>query len=349
MQLIITKSVINYHCIPLSDFLQGVNSKFYLKNGFCCRSHAEKSIQFILFRVITEQLSVICNDRFFDGSLTAQLPLLQWWTAMDTMLFSGQTQIQVRALFVAERLLLKDFEKAQFLAKKPLLLTAGSSGCAALFRYGVVVTFGLTAIEETALLDSLKPYADDMFEAFSAEEVVLSTIFQGDEKVEDGVILLHDFCVERLQLIAEVLARSIVLERYEAGVAKTFQRIEPLAEALQQSGRPGSKGRDLLRHIGDALFIQGRMVGRVEIIEKPDLLWNYPEHQRLYEHLTDEYELSERHNILERKLDLISRTAETLLGMLQNKRSLRVEWYITILIVFEILLTLYEMFIAHSG
>jgi uncharacterized Rmd1/YagE family protein len=47
---------------------------------------------------------------------------------------------------------------------------------------------------------------------------------------------------------------------------------------------------------------------------------------------------------LERKLDLISRTAETLLELMQHKRSLRVEWYIVILIVIEILLTLYEIF-----
>jgi len=268
---------------------------------------------------------------------------------MDRLLFSGQTQIQVRALFVSERLLLKDFEKSQYLARKPLLLTAGSNGCAALFRYGVVVTFGLTAIEETALLDNLKAYADDLFEQFRAEEVVLSLIFDGEEKFEEGTIFVNDFCVERLQIVAEVLARSIVLERYEAGVAGSFQRIEPLAESLQQSGRPGARGRDLLRHIGDALSIQGRMVGRVEIIEKPDLLWYYPEHERFYLRLKDEYELSERHSVLEKKLDLISRTAETLLGVLQNKRSLRVEWYITILIVFEILLTLYQMFITHSG
>jgi uncharacterized Rmd1/YagE family protein len=33
------------------------------------------------------------------------------------------------------------------------------------------------------------------------------------------------------------------------------------------------------------------------------------------------------------------------LNLLQNRRSLRVEWYIIILIVFEILLTLYAMFV----
>jgi hypothetical protein len=50
-----------------------------------------------------------------------------------------------------------------------------------------------------------------------------------------------------------------------------------------------------------------------------------------------------REATLERKLDLISRTVETLVDLLQNKRSLRVEWYIVALIVFEILLTLYQL------
>lgn len=49
---------------------------------------------------------------------------------------------------------------------------------------------------------------------------------------------------------------------------------------------------------------------------------------------------------LNRKLELISRTVATLLEVVQNKRSLRVEWYIVLLILFEIVLTLYDMFFA---
>ncbi|MBN2255575.1 MAG: RMD1 family protein, partial [Deltaproteobacteria bacterium] len=66
--------------------------------------------------------------------------------------------------------------------------------------------------------------------------------------------------------------------------------------------------------------------------------------ERLYARLEDEYELRERHVALERKLELISKTAQTLLDMLQAKRTLRVEWYIVILILVEIMLTLYDMF-----
>ncbi len=42
---------------------------------------------------------------------------------------------------------------------------------------------------------------------------------------------------------------------------------------------------------------------------------------------------------------MLGTTAETLLDLLQNRRTLRVEWYIVILSVVEIELTLYELFI----
>ena len=79
--------------------------------------------------------------------------------------------------------------------------------------------------------------------------------------------------------------------------------------------------------------------------EKPEILWEVPERELLYVRLEGEYELQERQRALERKLDVITRTAGTQLELLQAKRSLCVEWYITILVVIEIMLTVYEMLI----
>ena len=100
-------------------------------------------------------------------------------------------------------------------------------------------------------------------------------------------------------------------------------------------------GRELLRHIGDVLATQHNMVGRVETGEKPELLWDHPELERLYARLAEEYELRERDRALDRKFDVISRTAETLLSVLQNRTALRVEWYILALIVAELILSIY--------
>jgi len=87
------------------------------------------------------------------------------------------------------------------------------------------------------------------------------------------------------------------------------------------------------------------MVGRVAVSDKPDVLWDRPELERLYARLTDEFAIPDRYEAVESKLDLIGRTIQTAVNLVQSRRLLRVEWYIVILIVFEIVLTLYEMFI----
>jgi required for meiotic nuclear division protein 1 len=85
------------------------------------------------------------------------------------------------------------------------------------------------------------------------------------------------------------------------------------------------------------------MVGRVEVEEKPDVLWDHPELERLYARLEDEYEVVERSRAMERKLALISETAGTLIELVHNQRSLRLEWYIIGLIGLELLLSLYAL------
>jgi len=86
------------------------------------------------------------------------------------------------------------------------------------------------------------------------------------------------------------------------------------------------------------------MVGHVEIGDKPEVLWERPDLERLFAKLEDDLEIIERNSALKQKLDLVYKTAETMLGLLQDKRSLHVEWYIVILIVIEIFITLGEKF-----
>jgi uncharacterized Rmd1/YagE family protein len=222
-------------------------------------------------------------------------------------------------------------------------VAVGDHGCAALFRYGVVVLFGLEPVEEVAFLGQIKPFVGEPYDQPQTEDLEVMLDQNREGTFENNALTLRQFSAEYLQVVADVLAKSVVLAHYEAGVAAAFDLIEPLVVDLNK-GRGTRRSSDLLRYIGSTLLIQQRMVGRVEVAEKPDLLWDQSNLERLYVRLQNEYELKERHLALERKLSLIAQTAETLLDILRNKRSHRVEWYIVILIVFEILLTLYQMF-----
>ena len=255
------------------------------------------------------------------------------------------SSFRARAIYIAERIETRSLETASVLGITPLTFTAGESGCAVVFRYGVVVLFNLSALEEVSFLRQLEGLLSQRFEHADAEELEIRVQADGREGMKGSRCYLKEVDLERIQVIAEILARNAVLTHYEPRVAEAFESIEPLAVEIKGRGRYHKRAKELLSHIGESLLIEQKMVGRVEVGEKPEVLWDSPALEGLYGRLEDEYELRERQIALERKLALISRTAETVLDLLQTWRALRVEWYIVILIVFEIILTLYEMFV----
>lgn len=269
---------------------------------------------------------------------------------MSNILFEDTSSIQVQAFFVGQRIDLKMFEKTHVLAKAPLVVRAGTQGYAVLFRYGVVVLFGMDAVEQVSFLAELKHLVVEPFDTPESESTVIVVDEDHGEGIRDGEICLHYVAIPHLQLVADILGKTVVLAHYESILAQSFEKIEPMALELKSKGRSGRKARDFLDQIGQTLLIQGKVIGRVEVDEKPDLLWDRPELDRLFSRLRDEFELKERHRALMHKLDLIFRTAETMLALLQDRRSFHVEWYIVFLILFEIIISLYELFIhPHYG
>jgi uncharacterized Rmd1/YagE family protein len=265
---------------------------------------------------------------------------------MSVGLYPAGTVLTARALLLGERIDLKGFDSAQRLATNPLVVPAGPGQFVALFRYGAAVLFGINPLPEVAFIEQLAPFVGQPYAKRETEDVKLRVEPAAEEQVAGGEIVLHEITVESLQVVADVLAKSVVLGYYEATLAAVFDAVEPFAARLRQGGRSIPKGKDLLSYVGDTLLIQHKMVGRVEVGEKPEVMWERPELSRLFARLEDEFELLERRLAIERKLELISRTVGTLLDLQQNRRSLRVEWYIVVLIVFEILLTLYQMFVG---
>ena len=256
--------------------------------------------------------------------------------------------IPVRALLLGERLDTRGLERRDSMATAPLTLRLPEGGVAVLFRYGVAVLFNAPPDAEEALMRRLAPLVVAPFAAREKDEAEVRVGDRAEEEIDvAGTIFLKQANTERLQLVADMLAKSLILTHYETGIAGLFDRIEPLAVTLRDKGRAGAVGRDLLRQIGNVLLIQHNMVGRVETGEKPELLWDHPELERLHLRLAEEFELRERSRALDRKLDVVSRTVETLLGLVQSRSSLRVEWYIVALILAELILTVYPLFVAR--
>jgi len=253
-----------------------------------------------------------------------------------------------RARLLGSRIDTRELEKGTAVAQAPMVLPAGERGHLVVFRFGAYVAFDVDEETERAFAARLAPHVSGSLERPETETAEVVVDPEGREGVDaDGRFVLAAESLERLQVVASVLAKSAVLAHHEVRVREAFDRVDLLAERLRRGARL-ARGRELTREIGDALLIQSRMVGRVEVSEKPEITWEVPALDRLYERLSTEYELIERERILTRKLELVALAARTTLDLVNTRQGLRVEWYIVILIVIEIAIVLYEL-LARSA
>lgn len=223
----------------------------------------------------------------------------------------------------------------------------GTTGVAVLFRYGAVVFFGVSPAGVSEYLRQIGPHLRQPLGAADRETEGLEIRVGGArETFEGNVLVLADVTLEKLQVVADIMAKSVSLAHHERNIERQFERIEPFAVNLEHWGRGGRAAHELLQHLGTALLAEHRVVAGARVDDAPELLWDHPELERIWARLRDEFEIRERFAALHGKLALISRTAETALELLQNRRALRVEYAIVGLIVFEIFLTLLQWWLS---
>jgi uncharacterized Rmd1/YagE family protein len=248
-----------------------------------------------------------------------------------------------RALLLGDRIDLGGLERPDTISTNPLAFHVGQSGKVALYRYGVAVMIGLTPLEEADIIARLK---ERVVGAPVRKEDEIATLLIGeaeDKITPGGPIALRDLSNERFLVFADALAKSVALGRDEREVNMVFDKVEPLANVLGRVGRPMRNRREMLKLIGQALGVQHHVSGRVAVEDKPDVLWERPDLERLYARLEDEYELKERNQTLQRKLDVIVETVRVLTDIIDADRSSFMEMAIIILILAEIGISLFEI------
>jgi len=250
--------------------------------------------------------------------------------------------LRARAVILGERLDHRGLGPGGTAMADPVPIAAPAPISAFAFRWGAVVIFGADPADEAALLASLAPRITNPADS-QAEEVALIALGAERDGVDaEGVIQLCDQAAERLTVVADALAKSAALAQQEARIADALDRLEPAVADLRAAGKLRFSSRALHRQIGHALSAHSRNLARVEAADKPEVLWDHPELERLHARLSDEYELRERGAALERKLGWIGDTIQTLLSLLQAKRALGLEAAVVALVGIEVAFTLYE-------
>src|ERR1035438_1649541 len=142
-------------------------------------------------------------------------------------------QLTAHALLIGDRINTAGFE-GQVLSSAPLAVRVGVNGLAVLFRYGVAVFIGLSAAEEVEFLEKLQPRSYGKITPPEDEWAKIQVAKEAEEPIPvGGPILVREFSLERLLVVADALAKSVVLGHDEREVANVFDTIEPFARELR--------------------------------------------------------------------------------------------------------------------
>lgn len=257
---------------------------------------------------------------------------------------TARASLEARAVLLGERIETRGFEPGELVSQNPLAFRAPKGGLVVVYRFGALVFLGVDPAGQDQTVELLRSRLVDPAQPTETEVAMLVAVDgTEDNVVGSGRLALVDLSENRLLIVADALAKSVALADDERYLSKVLEQIEPFAQNLATTGGTALTSKALLKLLGDALVAQARMVGRVEVQEKPDLLWDRPDLQRLYARLADEYELDDRARALSRKLKVIEESASTLAEVTNARRTLRLEVAVVALIAVEIALSLFEI------
>ena len=175
--------------------------------------------------------------------------VLSFQNPMTTEISPVAMRRKARAILLGDRIDTSGLEQTDVLATAPLTFRAGKEGVVTLFRYGVAVLFDLSVLEEDEVIRGLQARVIRPIAPREDETAIIQISPDKDEQIlPGGPIQLRAITPEHMIVIADALAKSVVLARDEREVSSVIEVIEHLdpprlrafERVLFESARPGT-------------------------------------------------------------------------------------------------------------
>ena len=217
-----------------------------------------------------------------------------------------------------------------------------------LFHFGSVVCVNLQHHEILDVIHYLKRLEPeiDIAQNFPYEDdYKLEVNPDADFSINNDSLVVAAQYDYHLEIIATILAKSVSLEKNENEVDALLDRIEAVVNNLSR-GELGMTDSGLARMTANILRFRLNTLSYIMLLDNPDITWNNEEAASLHNELSLLFELKERYENLRHKTETLMDITEAFSGLVHARRGTRLEWAIIILIMIEIVLSLYSMFIS---
>jgi len=226
----------------------------------------------------------------------------------------------------------------------PLVVEVNTEQYAVLTKFGTATFWNVSEELRTRLLGELAVFAQGHQHAEHVTDTLAIHLGAAADVVTFDEVSLKTLDLEKIKIISYVSAQSVALNRYEEEIDERLRELGKVVENLKNAGHTHFTARGLLQQVGHVLSVKQNAVSSLSLFDKPEETWEREEIEQLYVKLRNEYELRDRFDILNEKIDFLSENNTALINFISAQKANLLEVIVIILIVIEIVLFVLDIF-----
>ncbi|XP_057595346.1 required for meiotic nuclear division protein 1 homolog isoform X1 [Hippopotamus amphibius kiboko] len=228
----------------------------------------------------------------------------------------------------------------------------GDPGTIFFFREGAAVFWNVKDKTMKHVMQLLEKHEIQPYEIalvhWENEELNYSKI-EGQSKLHRGEIRLNseldldDAILEKFAF-SNALCLSVKLAIWEASLDKFVESIQSIPEALKAGKKVKLSHEEVMQKMGELFALRHRINLRSDFLITPDFYWDRENLEELYDKTCRFLSITRRVKVMNEKLQHCMELTDMMRNHLTEKRALRLEWMIVILITIEVMCELGRVF-----
>jgi uncharacterized Rmd1/YagE family protein len=216
----------------------------------------------------------------------------------------------------------------------------------AVYRFGSVVFFNVSPRFQIQILEAVKRFAaEPQAKGFEPKDSFGVCVMPSAPRtrVTPEHCIVPELNMNAVAVISEVMAQSVALESYSEIVDSLLDNFGSLNSEISSSSKVELDKKLLFSKIAQNNRIFIDLISKLRIKGRSEIAWEKMEYEVIHSGMIKEFELDDRFELIQFKLDLIQENSKLFLEVIQHQKSASLEWIIVVLILFECILMCLEM------
>ncbi len=214
------------------------------------------------------------------------------------------------------------------------------------FNYGCFVCWGFKKSFSDRLLDNIKEFSPHPITPIETDHFYYrygeALAFDTHDRLRIDIITLDSEDSQVKLAMSYGISQSSKLGAFEETIKAEIAKNTVLPEEIATNGTISLSRRSIFKRIGEIFIVRSSININIEYLDVPEFFWRNPNLEPYYIVAKKFLDISSRVMALNQKLDVLQELLDILNSQVQHRHSSLLETIIILLIMFEIIISLFQ-------